>query len=123
MKPAIWQKRRQNYRVAPHAGAWIETISTPVHGWVYLVTPHAGACGSCCDSEERKAAHRTWQQMEEGSEVVTFCHGLKLVAADGKKYETDCANTGVPHKRGDESAFPGRHSMSTLPQLSQFLRA
>ena len=30
---------------------------------------------------------------EEGSEVVTFCHGLKLAAADGKKYTTDCANT------------------------------
>ena len=30
---------------------------------------------------------------EEGSEVVTFCHGLKLEASDGKKYITDCANT------------------------------
>ncbi len=30
---------------------------------------------------------------EEGSEVVTFCHGLKLEAHDGKKYEVDCANT------------------------------
>ena len=29
----------------------------------------------------------------EGSEVVTFCHGLKLTASDGKKRETDCANT------------------------------
>jgi prophage antirepressor-like protein len=29
---------------------------------------------------------------EEGSEVVTFCHGLKLVAPDGKMRETDCAN-------------------------------
>ncbi len=29
----------------------------------------------------------------EGSQVVTFCHGLKLVASDGKKYLTDCANT------------------------------
>ena len=29
---------------------------------------------------------------EEGSEVVTFCHGLKLTAPDGKLRETDCAN-------------------------------
>jgi len=29
----------------------------------------------------------------EGSEVVTFCHGLKLEAADGKQYTTDCSNT------------------------------
>jgi len=30
---------------------------------------------------------------EEGSEVVTICHGLKLTAPDGKMRETDCANT------------------------------
>ncbi len=30
---------------------------------------------------------------EERSEVVTFCHGLKLKAQDGKMRETDCANT------------------------------
>jgi DNA-damage-inducible protein D len=30
---------------------------------------------------------------KEGSEVVTNCHGLKLVAPDGKMRETDCANT------------------------------
>ncbi|PIP08724.1 MAG: phage antirepressor protein [Syntrophobacteraceae bacterium CG23_combo_of_CG06-09_8_20_14_all_50_8] len=29
----------------------------------------------------------------EGSEVVTFCHGLKLTAPDGKLRETDCAGT------------------------------
>ncbi|MEK6846389.1 MAG: Bro-N domain-containing protein, partial [Nanoarchaeota archaeon] len=31
--------------------------------------------------------------IEEGSEVVTNCNQLKLPAADGKYYETDCANT------------------------------
>ncbi len=31
--------------------------------------------------------------IKEESEVVTFCHGLKLEASDGKKYKTDCANT------------------------------
>ncbi len=30
---------------------------------------------------------------EEGSQVVTFCHGLKLPAPDGKMRVTDCANT------------------------------
>lgn len=29
----------------------------------------------------------------EGSEVVTKCHGLKLPAADGKNYKTDCLDT------------------------------
>lgn len=30
---------------------------------------------------------------EEESQVVTFCHDLKLEAPDGKKYYTNCANT------------------------------
>ena len=39
-----------------------------------------------------------WRKLKQrlkadGSEVVTKCHGLKLVATDGKKYTTDCANT------------------------------
>jgi len=29
----------------------------------------------------------------EGGQPVTFCHGLKLMAPDGKQRETDCANT------------------------------
>jgi|ERR1035437_3432578 prophage antirepressor-like protein len=29
----------------------------------------------------------------EGSQPVTFCHGLKLLAPDGRQRETDCANT------------------------------
>ena len=29
----------------------------------------------------------------EGDQLVTFCHGLKLQAPDGKQRETDCANT------------------------------
>lgn len=31
--------------------------------------------------------------LKENSEVVTFCHKLKLAAVDGKRYATDCANT------------------------------
>ena len=30
---------------------------------------------------------------EEGAELSTFCRQLKLQSADGKKHETDCANT------------------------------
>ena len=47
------------------------------------------------NSEDAGAYWRKLKQRlkEEGSEVVTFCHGLKLEAPDGKKYETDCANT------------------------------
>lgn len=39
-----------------------------------------------------------WRKMKqrlkkEGSEVVTHCHGLKLMASDGKTYKTDCFTT------------------------------
>lgn len=46
------------------------------------------------DSPDAGAYWRKFKQRlkEEGSEVVTFCHGLKLPASDGKQYETDCAN-------------------------------
>ena len=52
-------------------------------------------CGALTDSVDAGAYWRKLKQRltEEGSEVVTFCHGLKLEASDGKKYETDCANT------------------------------
>ncbi|TFH14926.1 MAG: phage antirepressor protein [Lentisphaerales bacterium] len=47
------------------------------------------------DSPDAGAYWRKLKQRlgEEGSEVVTFCHGLKLPAADGKQYKTDCAST------------------------------
>lgn len=47
------------------------------------------------DSVDAGAYWRKLKQRlkEEGGEVVTFCHGLKLEASDGKKYETDCADT------------------------------
>src|SRR3989344_1437368 len=43
-------------------------------------------------------ARKYWNKLsqrlkEEGSEVVTNCHRLKLISSDGKYYETDCANT------------------------------
>jgi DNA-damage-inducible protein D len=52
-------------------------------------------CAALTESLDPGAYWRKLKQrlIEEGSEVVTFCHGLKLEAADGKKYETDCANT------------------------------
>ncbi len=52
-------------------------------------------CGILTESRDRGAYWRKLKQRLkiEGSEVVTNCHGLKLVASDGKKYRTDCANT------------------------------
>jgi hypothetical protein len=51
--------------------------------------------GVLTDSPDAGAYWRKLKQRlnEEGSQVVTFCHGLKLQATDGKHYETDCADT------------------------------
>lgn len=52
-------------------------------------------CEALTDSIDAGAYWRKLKQRlnEEGSEVVTFCHGLKLLAPDGKMRETDCATT------------------------------
>lgn len=52
----------------------------------------------CVVLTESADAGAYWRKLkqrlkEEGSEVVTFCHGLKLLSPDGKHRETDCANT------------------------------
>ncbi|MCC8462605.1 MAG: Bro-N domain-containing protein [Rickettsia endosymbiont of Ecitomorpha arachnoides] len=60
--------------------------------WWFSVVDIVGALTNSADSSAywRKLKQRL---NEEKSEVVTNCHGLKLTAADGKKYITDCANT------------------------------
>jgi len=49
------------------------------------------------EQEDFQTARKYWNKLsqrlrEEGSEVVTNCHQLKLPAPDGKLRETDCAN-------------------------------
>jgi len=52
-------------------------------------------CRALTESSDAGAYWRKLKQRlkEEGSEIVTNCHDLKLEASDGKKYLTDCANT------------------------------
>ena len=50
------------------------------------------------DQIDDEIARKYWNKLsqrlrEEGSEVVTNCHRLKLIAPDGKMRETDCADT------------------------------
>ncbi|MCR4307418.1 MAG: Bro-N domain-containing protein [Candidatus Berkelbacteria bacterium] len=50
------------------------------------------------DQPDFQAARKYWNKLaerlrNEGSEVVTNCHRLKLPAPDGKMRETDCAST------------------------------
>ena len=47
---------------------------------------------------ESKDARNYWKVLKyrlknEGSETVTNCNQLKLLASDGKRYRTACANT------------------------------
>lgn len=51
-------------------------------------------CAVLVESADAGAYWRKLKQRltEEGSEVVTFCHGLKLTAPDRKLRETDCSN-------------------------------
>ncbi len=52
-------------------------------------------CHALTESSDPGAYWRKLKQRmtEESDEVVTFCHGLKLTAPDGKQRETDCAKT------------------------------
>ncbi len=60
--------------------------------WYFSVVDVVGVLSESEDA--RKYWNKLSQRLrEEGSEVVTICHQLKLIASDGKYYETDCANT------------------------------
>lgn len=52
-------------------------------------------CAALTGSADAGAYWRKLKQRlnQEGSEVVTFCHGLKLPGPNGEMRETECANT------------------------------
>jgi prophage antirepressor-like protein len=58
--------------------------------WFFSVVD---VCGALTTSVDPGAYWRKLKQrlIAEGSQVVTFCHDLKLEALDGKKYLTDCS--------------------------------
>ena len=63
--------------------------------WYFSVVD---VCGVLTDAPDDLTARKYWNKLvqrlrAEGSEVVTNCHRLKLLAPDGKMRETDCANT------------------------------
>lgn len=66
--------------------------------WYYSVVD---ICGALINSPNDLAARKYWNKLsqrlrEEGSEVVTNCHRLKLESPDGKMRATDCAdNEGI----------------------------
>ena len=78
-------------KIALFKGKGIRKIIYNNEWWFSVVD----VCAVLTDSVDAGAYWRKLKQRlsEEGSEVVTFCHGLKLLAPDGKMHETDCANT------------------------------
>lgn len=78
-------------KIALFKGKQIRKVLHQGEWWFSVVD----ICQALTDSVDAGAYWRKLKQRltEEGSEVVTFCHGLKLKASDGKKYETDCADT------------------------------
>lgn len=78
-------------KIAIFKGKQIRRIIYQNEWWFSVVD----VCGALTESFDAGAYWRKLKQRlnEEGSEVVTFCHGLKLEAPDGKMRETDCANT------------------------------
>lgn len=82
---------KQNTHLALFKGNKIRRTIFQKEWWFSVVD----VCGVLTESADPGAYWRKLKQrlIQEGSEVVTFCHGLKLEANDGKKYTTDCANT------------------------------
>ena len=60
--------------------------------WWFSITD---ICAVLTESLDAGSYWRKLKQrlVKEGSQSVTNCHRLKLLASDGKKYLTDCANT------------------------------
>ena len=84
-------KNIQTTKVAVFKGRKIRKTIYNNEWWFSVID----VCEALTDSVDAGAYWRKLKQRlkEESSEVVTFCHGLKLESSDGKKYETDCANT------------------------------
>jgi len=62
--------------------------------WFSVVDVVQALISQSDDYTARKYWNKLAQRLrEEGSEVVTNCHRLKLPSLDGKMRETDCANT------------------------------
>ncbi len=78
-------------KIAVFKGRHVRRILVKDEWWFSVVD----VCSVLTDSPDPGAYWRKLKQhlKEEGSQVVTFCHGLKLPAPDGKLRETDCANT------------------------------
>lgn len=81
-------------KIAIFRGKKIRRIIFKNEWWFSVVDIIAVLIGQGNNLTARKYWNKLAQRLrDEGSEVVTNCHRLKLLAPDGKLRETDCANT------------------------------
>lgn len=81
----------QLFEDQPIRTAWVEDEEE----WYFSIVDVVGALTEQSDYQKaRKYWNKLKQRMsEEGNEPVTNCHQLKMTAQDGKKRNTDVANT------------------------------
>ena len=82
----------QLFEDQPIRTAWVETEEE----WYFSIVDVVGALTEQIDYEKaRKYWNKLKQRLkEEGSQLVTNCHQLKMKSSkDGKRYNTDVANT------------------------------
>lgn len=83
-----------NTKIALFKGKKIRRIIYQNEWWFSVVDVVQALTDQADDYMARKYWNKLAQRLrDEGSEVVTFCHRLKLEAPDEKMRETDCANT------------------------------
>ncbi|MBI2436473.1 MAG: Bro-N domain-containing protein [Candidatus Magasanikbacteria bacterium] len=81
-------------KIALFRGKQIRKIIFQNEWWFSVVDVVQALTDQSDDYTARKYWNKLSQRLKvEGSEVVTNCHRLKLLASDGKMRETDCANT------------------------------
>jgi hypothetical protein len=81
-------------RVAIFKGKKIRKVVHENEWWFSVVDVVQALTDQIDDLTARKYWNKLSQRLnDEGSQLVTFCHQLKLEAPDGKMRETDCANT------------------------------
>ena len=86
--------KRQNNHLAIFKGKKIRKTIYNREWWFSVVDVVQVLTDQPDDYTARKYWNKLAQRLrEEGSEVVTNCHRLKLLAPDGRMRETDCADT------------------------------
>lgn len=88
-------KKTQDAAVAPMAVFKGRQVRRTIHGneWWFSVVDVVAALTDSVNPRDYWFKMKIREKDEAGVELSTICRQLKLESADGKKYETDCANT------------------------------